>query len=187
MEPSAHRDLAQHLRPVRARCCTLPSINVNLHIEQIDLFYRGIYWLRRYEDDASDTAAGDSDDDEPERARRELGATRLPLTDPFGDPVPIGKGASLLLLVLTRTLRPHVFSGFDSLVVGTSSAPKITKVELDSPERASFLHRHHLKVNVILAVVAVAVMTLTSAALTSIAGAFVPGEAKLRAHQHDGC
>ncbi len=186
MEPSAHRDLAQHLRPVRARYCTLPSINLDLHNERIDLFYHGIYWLRRYEDDASDTAAGDGDD-EPERARRELGATRLPLTDPFGDPVPIGKGATLLLLVLTRTLWPHVIPGFDSLVVGTSSAPKFTKVELDSPERASFLHRHHLKVNVIVAVVAVAVMTLTSAALTTIAGAFVPREAKLRAHQHDRC
>ena len=50
--------------------------------------------LRRYDNDVSDSAAGDSDDDgDPERARRELGATRLPLTDPFGDPVPIGKGA----------------------------------------------------------------------------------------------
>ncbi len=42
--------------------------------------------------------------------------------------------------------------GFDSLVVGTSvgSAPqKYSRVQLYSPERSSFLHRHHLKVTVV--------------------------------------
>ncbi len=57
---------------------------------------------RRYEDDASDNAAGSTDDDgDPERARRELGATRLPLKDPFGDLVPIGKGVPLVSIVLS--------------------------------------------------------------------------------------
>ena len=114
--------------------------------------------MRRYDNDVSDSAAGDSDDDgDPERARRELGATRLPLTDPFGDPVPIGKGAPLRIsFSCARDFDSIRLSlpllGFDSLVVGTSvgSAPqKYSRVQLDSPERSSFLHRHHLKVTVV--------------------------------------
>ena len=63
---------------------------------------RNINSPRRYEDDASDNAAGSTDDDgDPERARRELGATRLPLKDPFGDLVPIGKGVPLVPIILS--------------------------------------------------------------------------------------
>ena len=84
-------------RPRSAYTTSMPShlSLLSITVEQVARFCHNINSSRRYDDDVSDSAAGNSDDDGyPERARRELGATRLPLTDPFGNTVPIGKGAS---------------------------------------------------------------------------------------------